>query len=422
MDMKDKLDLLGPSLGLREKSRERRPPPDVSAIVPGEVTENAFGPFFRTHSIHPLNRPHGRVDLNALFDVPSDCFGHIANSDALRTVRLRRMLFIDTETTGLAGGAGTVPFLIGIGFFEEDGFTVQQYFMRDYQEERAMLESVHALLNKAESFVSYNGKCYDFNLLASRFTLSRMKDPVQTKPHLDLLFPARRIWKRRLGDCSLPHIESSVLRFQRDGDVPGWQIPSLYFDFLRSGDPAPLAPVFRHNFWDIVSLAALLTVLAQIHSAPRTHLTEPQDMMGLGRAMDGRSRFKQAALCYRAALDLNLDSEEKEEALHLLGFALKRGGEWGKAVRIWRHLIRRFPFRVFPYEELAKYYEHQADDPVRAAPVVRKALERIRLLEALHPDTDYRTDRRDLEYRLARLERKCAARRAAPRSVQTGQG
>ncbi|NQT25862.1 ribonuclease H-like domain-containing protein [candidate division KSB1 bacterium] len=410
MDLKDKLDLLGPSLGLGEKKKSKRPIPDLSKIIKGETVENKFGQFFRTQETHPFSEPHGEVDLNGLFEIPSDIFGLIGKSDSLKNINPKRTLFIDTETTGLAGGAGTVPFMIGIGFFEDNGFSVQQYFMRDFNEERAVLDSVYSLLDEAESFVSYNGKCYDFNLLSSRFTLSRMGDPVQNKPHLDLLFSARRIWKRRLGDCSLSNIESNILRFKREGDVPGWQIPSLYFEYLRSGNPAPLEPVFHHNFWDIVSLAALMTTLGQVYTKPKIHISESQDMVSLGRAMDALSRFDQAASYYRAALDLEPTSEDKEDALHLLGFALKRNGDWDKAIQIWRHLIQHFSFQVSPYEELAKYYEHKVDDPEQAIPFAKKAIERIELLEELHLHANYQIDRHDLEYRLARLERKQSVR------------
>lgn len=409
-DLKDKLDLLGPSLSLSEKNRAKRSPPDLTAILPGELIENEFGQFFLTTMSHPFTKPHGQVDLNGLFQVPSDSFRWIGKSDSLENINLRHTLFIDTETTGLAGGAGTVPFMIGIGIFEERGFTIHQYFMRDYHEERAMLESVYSRLDRAESFVSYNGKCYDFNLMSSRFTLSRMPDPVRNKPHLDLLFPARRMWKRRLGDCSLSSIESHVLRFQREGDVPGWQIPSLYFDFLRTGNPEPLKPVFHHNFWDIISLAALMTMLGLAYSDPRIHISESQDMISLGRTFDTLSQFDQAAACYRAALNLDLSLEEKEEALHLLGFALKRNSDWDKAVQVWQHLIHHFPFQPSAYEEIAKYFEHRADDPAQAIPFVQQALERIARLEELHPDVSYQTDRHDLEYRLARLKRKQNAR------------
>ena len=406
MDLKAKLDLLGPSLGLSEKNKVKRPLPDLSAMLTGDTIENEFGQFFLSQNTHPLQKPHGQIDLTDSFDVSSDSFRWVGKSETLKSIDPQSTLFIDTETTGLAGGTGTVPFMIGLGFFEQDGFTVHQYFMRDYHEERAMLEAVHSLLHEAKSFVSYNGKCYDFNLLSSRFTLSRMDDPFGTKPHLDLLFPARRIWKRRLGDCSLSSIESNILQFHREGDVPGWQIPSLYFEFLRSGNPAPLEPIFHHNFWDIVSLAALMTRLGQVYSDPNIHVTEAQDMISLGRAFDALSIFDQAAVCYRSALDLDPSPEEKEETLHLLGFALKRKGDWDKAIRIWEHLIRHFNFHVSPYEELAKYYEHKADDPAQAIPLVEKALERIGLIEELHPEINYQTDRHDLEYRLARLVRK----------------
>jgi uncharacterized protein YprB with RNaseH-like and TPR domain len=382
----------------------------IERHVQGSETTNAGGRFFRTGLLHPGDRAHGHVLLGRLFDVPSRVFELAGKDPALSSLDASRTVFLDTETTGLAGGTGTVPFLVGLGWFEGGGFRIEQYFMRDYDEERALLTALNGALEPFQYLVSYNGKAFDLGLLSTRFTLARMRNPFEGVPHLDLLHTARRLWKRRLSDCSLASIEREIVGFARENDVPGFIIPHLYFEYLNTGDAGPLAAVFRHNQWDILSLAALTVVTGQIFDRPQEHLGHPLDFLSLGRAMENRFRHGEAAACYSAALEHMLEPEDRGEALFRLGQAWKRLGQWEKAVGAWENAAEHMPFSTAPYEELAKYYEHRTQDFSKALAWTERALERIALLGELGSACPPDEDRQDLEIRMKRLKRKSAAK------------
>jgi hypothetical protein len=389
--------------------RRSRPRSDIERHVPGIEVSNAAGRFFKTALLHSGACAHGRVFLQTLFEIPPHVFELAGKDPSLSGLDAAKTVFLDTETTGLAGGTGTVPFLVGLGWFEGSSFRVEQYFMRDYDEEKAVLSALCEALEPFRTVVSYNGKAFDLNLLSTRFTLTRMRNPFEGVPHLDLLHTARRLWKRRLGDCSLVHIEREIVGFTREDDVPGFVIPHLYFEYLRTGDATELAAVFRHNQWDILSLAALAVAAGRIFDKPHDHLDHPLDFLSLGRAMENRFRHEEAAACYRTALEHPLDPEEKEEALFRLGLAWKRLGHWEKAVGVWEYAAAYLPFSITPYEELAKYHEHRVLDFGKALSWTERAIERIDLMQNLQSGVDMEEDRCDLEIRLKRLKRKLSA-------------
>ncbi len=382
---------------------------EIGRFVPGNETVNSAGRFFKSEQVFQAGHVHGRVPIDLLFETPAPVFSLVGKDAALADLDFNKTVFLDTETTGLAGGTGTVPFLIGLGIFTGDGFRIEQFFMRDYDEERAVLTALQERLGSFRFLVSYNGKGYDLGLLSTRFTLARMVNPAEALPHLDLLHTARRLWKRRLGDCSLGSIERSVLGFVRENDVPGFIIPSLYFEYLRTRNAENLTPVFRHNQWDILALAALAGLSGRIHHHPADHLDHPLDFLSLGRAMENLFRLEEAAACFRKALDHPLEPDEKEEVLLHLGSAWKRLGEWDKAVQVWEYVVENASFSVFPYEELAKYHEHRVGDFQKALSWTQRALDRIGLICELNPDLFMDEDKRDLEIRLKRLKRKLQA-------------
>jgi uncharacterized protein YprB with RNaseH-like and TPR domain len=406
MDLRDKLKQFDRELGLKSNKTVRSKKGGIEQVVSGEETVNDFGSFFRSVKIYPEDYEHGKMNLKLIWDVDPEIFSLVGKDGSLKSIDFNKVVFIDTETTGLAGGAGTVPFLIGIGFFTENGFQIEQFFMRDYNEERALLEAVSNRLKTCQTLVSYNGKCFDMNLLASRFTMARMTNPATDIPHLDLLFTVRRLWRRRIADCSLSNVERIILNFDRNGDIPGYMIPGIYFDYLRTGRATSMADVFRHNQWDIVTLAALAILTGKIYSDPVKHLNHAQDLLSIGKALEGVSRLEPAVECYRETLNLSVSKEEKEEALTSLGFTLKRLCQWERAVQVWEHMINKLSYRLIPYEELAKYYEHRTSEFKNAIDVVEKALERISYIENLPSNFSFARDREELEYRLARLERK----------------
>ena len=402
MDLRDKLKWLEQTPVSKQKFVTGQ---DIGYYLDGEEIVNERGRFFRYRKIYPAVYSHGRYTLDMIWNTDSSVFSRVGKDNLLEKIDFKKALFIDTETTGLAGGTGTVPFLVGIGYFVKDGFCVDQLFIRDYHEEPALLYALQEMLSNYHFLVSYNGKAYDINLLTTRFTLARMKVPVHEMPHLDLLHTARRLWRKRISDCSLGHVESRILEFNRLNDVAGYLIPGLYFEYLHTRDAEPLLPVFRHNQWDILSLLVLAALTGEIYRDPASYLNHPYDLFSLGRSYENFCD-QDAAACYEMALTYPVSTDDREMILCFLGFVLKRMGRWERAVAVWQEIIQIMPDQIYAYEELAKYYEHRSTQINKAIYVVERALERIELSTALRPDLTSNTDLRDLKYRLARLKRK----------------
>jgi uncharacterized protein len=411
MELRDRLKILDPLRSPAPPTNRNSRTDNLADFVPGAERCAGDGCYFRSDSEFPLDHSHGRVRVDALFGITAEVLSRIGRDEKLAEANLRNAVFLDTETTGLAGGTGTVPFLIGIGSFTDTHFRIEQYFMRDYDEERAVLSAVRDRIEKAEMLVTYNGKAFDMNLLGTRFTMSRMRLKAAEIPHLDLLFTARRLWKRRLVDCSLSNVERQLLEFERLDDVPGFLIPGLYFEYLRTRDAGRIAPVFRHNVWDILALAALAATAGRVYLNPREAIDHPLDWISLGRSLESMCRFGEAADCFRQALDFPLGPDIREEALLRLGFTLKRSGDWEKMTLVWEHMTKQAPHQMRSFEELAKYHEHRSGDLDAALAIVEKAVAQMELLEILRPGAGLEETRAALNRRLARLKKKLSQKR-----------
>ena len=404
MDLRDKLRQMGAVAAVPPRSEP--PAGDLESVIPGEVVENAGGRCYRVTRTWPLAERHGHTPLDGFRAILPHALALAGKDPQLADLDLSQALFIDTETTGLAGGAGTVPFLVGLGWVEDDTFRVEQYFMRDYPDEPAVLTAIGQRLEGRTGLVSYNGKAYDLGLLKSRHVLRRMTSPFDGLPHLDLLHAARRFWRRRLPDCSLGTVEQQVLGFTRQGDVPGFLIPQLYFDYLRDRRSAPLAPVFTHNQWDIVSLLAVAGLLGRLVSSPESTIVHGQDWLALARILESRSDWHGAAGAYDAAFKKGLSRDLTSEARWQRSLSLKRAGRWDEALAAWRECIQKGEQGFWPYEEAAKYYEHRVRDVDKARQIVNAALERLELRRELGRDGVEGEVRERLVHRLSRLERK----------------
>ncbi len=276
------------------------------------------------------------------------------------------LLFFDTETTGLSGGAGTVAFLVALGRLAGERLEVEQLFLADYPGEPEFLRLLSPALGSAGQLVSYNGRTFDAPLLTGRFALNRLS--LRTRGHSDLLYWARRLWKRALGDCSLGSIEREVLGLERGQDVAGWEVPGIYLDYLRRGWSPRLPLVWEHNLQDVRSLAVLF---ARLNAAlGGGELPGRADLASLGSWLlkSGGERGEQRGLEL-----LRLSFEEGDErAGRALGLHLKRAGRWEEAAQVWRRLVadRR---SLFAAVELAKQAEHRLRDPLEALEWVRQA-------------------------------------------------
>jgi uncharacterized protein YprB with RNaseH-like and TPR domain len=408
LSLKDRLQRLVNAAATKERQRRRGPQPvPLEELVDGMRIENLRGELFRVDSSVHLEVRHGGVPLSRVHAIEPGTVALLAGDDALSGFDLREAVFLDTETTGLAGGAGTAAFLIGLGWFEGDRFRVRQCFMRDYHEEAALLEAVRAELARFDRVVTFNGKMFDLPLLDARFRLNRGRFPLTDAPHLDLLHPARRLWKARLESCRLQSLEAALLGLRRTGDIPGEEIPHVYFDWVRRRDARLLARVFDHNRQDIVSLAALAVLACRWVEERRAE--DPRDLFSLARVMERARRFETSEELYLRALDGD-PGPLRGPALLRLAWRAKRRGEHARAEAYW--LEAGEAGEVEAWRELAMHHEHRTRDVDAALFAVERGLAlveaaRLREVRAWHVAEAF-------EKRGARLRRKRATSGPAP--------
>jgi uncharacterized protein YprB with RNaseH-like and TPR domain len=296
-----------------------------------------------------------------------------------------KWLFLDTETTGLAGGTGTYAFLIGIAWWDAGGLQVEQFFMRDFGDEHSVLHELSERLADRPVLVTFNGKSFDWPLLESRFTMTRSIPVPRLAAHLDLLHPARALWKLRLGSVRLVELERHVLDPQRLGwhredDISSAMIPQYYFDYLRGGSPLPLVGVAKHNQMDLRGLAALFgkvnELLATEHNTPNDF--DSLDLFGLSRFLQRRGDRSRAHSACKQALDLGLPAEFRPRARRELAQLAKQKGDHARAAELWHEIVADPQDGIHACEQLAIHYERRAKNPGKALEFAKLALGNIR--------------------------------------------
>jgi len=379
---------------------------DIADVVAGADIETPHGACFAAETRYA---EHGGLHVGAPLPLAA-LLPRLLRDEALGRVDLRRAVFLDVETTGLSGGTGTFAFLVGIGTFEGDAFRVRQFFMRDPGAEPALLHALGEAVAGYEAVVTFNGRSFDMPLLTTRFRLQRRRIPLADAPHLDLLLPARRLWRARLGSCALGSLERGILGVERVDDVPGMIIPYIYFDYVRHGTLGRLERVFYHNALDIVSMAALLTRMCDaFDDAWGNGVSHGADWLSLGIVYEAAGAVDQAVEAYEHAMRCQLPPELHEQAKERWGQLCKREGAWDRAVADGVAAIDTGTARrLYPYVELAKYYEHRARDYTSAIVTVRRAIDMVRASQVRHDSLNSATVLAELEHRLARLERKAA--------------
>ena len=369
---------------------------NIEEILSGKFIKTPFGQSFVRENFFPNDYMCGDTLLSQIFKSSTHKLSHLVGDKRISEIDIRKTVFLDTETTGLSGGAGTFIFLIGLGYFTENQFCVRQYFMRDYDEEQALLSALNELLLKFESVITYNGKSFDLPLMETRFIMSGMEMNLKNPAHLDLLYPVRRLWKRRLENCSLSTVEREILGVYRENDVPGYLVPEIYFRYLRTGDARDIKGVFEHNLQDILSLVVLTAKINDFFKEPLNKNFYPLDIFSLGKIYDKRKEYIKSSFYYNEALKCNLPEEEFLETLKLISFVYKRQEKWEEAEKAWKETINKSrEFIYYPYEELAKYYEHHLKDYKKAEEVVDEALGMVENVFL----------REKLEHRLNRIRR-----------------
>ncbi len=369
----------------------------VDEWLSGQEAQTPHGCHFETDRLWEHHRRHGSLDISSLLEIPSDVLraisdGAIADSDCTKWA------FLDTETTGLAGGSGTYAFLIGVGRITSRGFELRQFFMRDLAEEASLLHGLAEYLSQFETLVTYNGKTYDQPLLETRYRMSRFKPPFGRMEHLDLLHGARRLWKLRFDSCRLVELENQILGFEREGDLPGEMIPYVYFEYLRRKEASRIVPILHHNAIDILTLACLTAIVPRAFQTPENApLTHGAEMVGLGRWLCRCEQYDKALVLFRRALGKDLRDELLFRTLWDVARIEKKLGRDDAALAVYSDLASgRNPFRLLALEELAKHYEHKERNYHLALELTLTALS--------HGDSDA------LRHRKARLERRVAKR------------
>lgn len=363
--LSDRLKSLGVQIGaqnLKPRPETNRHP--IEEVVAGEDVDTPVGNVYRITQDYDIHYQHGLVH----FDEPLNLeylreWGKTAPE---KSSRIEQLIFLDTETTGLAGGAGTFAFLVGLGIWNPEGFRLVQLFMRNPAEEPAMLAILQQIIAPFKTVVTFNGKSFDIPLLNARHVINSMPTPFSEMAHLDLLPLARRLWRNRLPSRALGDLERDILGVARTGDeIPGWMVPQLYLDYLQSGDARPMKGVLYHNAMDILSLAALLHYDAHLLESPlKTQPTEGLDLVAIAQLYEEMGSLEKSLELYEAGLNAGLPRPIYIQTLHRYAAIYRKQNAWPEAIALWQ---RAAEFQDLPAAiELAKYYEHRARTPQEA--------------------------------------------------------
>ena len=348
----------------------------AATLLPaGDVRSNALGSHYLIRTAYAEDYFHGKVRLSRFSTTDLQCLLNLMRVKGSVPSR-DRIVFLDTETTGIQGGAGMCPFLVGVGNFAGGEFQMTQYFIRDFDEEPSMLHALAERLQHFELIVTYNGAAFDLPLLETRFTLARMENPFESMSHFDLLFTARKLWRNGHGSCRLVALENELLSFLRGPDIPGALIPRAYFDYLQRRPAPALESIFTHNVHDVVSLAALTVHACDRVTFEPAALDEPLDLYSLGRVLDGTADWRRSVQLYEMACRGELPDSIRLKAMENLAVLYRRAGEYERSREICEELMRHRQFSMVGYEGAAIYFERVARDCESAQRVIEEGLAR----------------------------------------------
>jgi hypothetical protein len=371
----------------------------LAAILGASVKRNLHGEHLSLHCWHGGHAPWV-PDPGALRLLAPDAPEAVADSE--------RWLFLDTETTGLAGGTGTYPFLVGLAWWEGGGLEVEQLFMREYSEEPSLLAALAERLAERPVLVTFNGKTFDWPLLETRYRMARIMPPPVPLAHLDFLHPARSLWRLRLGSVRLSQLERHVLGWDRGADLSSELIPRIYLDFVRGGCAEALVPVFQHNQMDLCGLAGLASRILSLLADEETTSQDGLELYGVSRICERRGERARARKLYEQSLGAVLPHATDRAARTALARLAKRDGDLTRSCELWQSAVGNSREGYEAYEQLAIYYEHETRMPQQALAVTREALAQLRRANqagTIAPAI-YRKAKARFEHRLGRLERK----------------
>ena len=401
--IQERLKLLGALKKARDLPQpEVQPRYEIDSVVAGNYLATPLGDVFVAEQVYPSDYSYGSSRL--ISASPLSLIAQWANDPRIASLPLSSFAFLDTETSGLAGGTGTYAFLVGAARFVDGQFVLKQFFMRDPAEEPALLEGLAHFLAPAEALVTFNGKAFDAPLLTTRYAMHRIPVPYKNYAHLDLLPLARRLWRDRLESRALKFLEEHVLGLKRSSEeVPGYEIPWLYFDYLRTGDARPLGGVFYHNAMDVVAMAALLAHVNEMIMQPYEGRVEHGlDFIALGKLFEDLGHWDEAARLFEHGLQFEITESDFGLAVKRLSILQKRRGDFEEAIRLWEKAAAEG--HIYAHIEMAKYYEHKRRDVNSAIEWTRSALEHAQQDDLAPYVRRHWLD--EITHRLERLERK----------------
>ncbi len=387
LSTKDKLDKLV-RLNLKKKTNEparQTPPPEINPTAAFVVKEAEY----------PLNDRYGDICLSDWHSITPSTLSTLFPEEAVHDIAIDRLLYFDTETTGLSGGTGTIPFMLGFGFMDETVFKTKIFILNDISAEEEMLEAVDQFIaeGKFSATVTYNGRGYDFPLMETRYILSRKRFPLLRIPHLDFLYPARTLWKHSFDSRKLGYLGEMLLGISREDDIDGSQIPGLYFSYLRTGNFSLIRKVVYHNELDLVGLSALLLkALKYVDDMNRTQ--DEGEILGTAMLYEKARILDIAEERYSFLVSSCQGDRIRELALKRLSAIKKRAKLYGEAVVLWEQLESENDRET--HRELAIYYEHREKNYLKALAYAEKGLKKE--LSQLKKE--------DLEKRIRRLTEK----------------
>lgn len=380
--------------GMAVKAEER--PVAKKGREPVQIFENSY----------VLGASYGQIPISMGLQIPADIIGFLSRDAEFEGLDLSSAVFLDLETTGLAGGTGTVPFLVGLAYYRDERFKVTQFFLNEMAEEDRLVRELAQFIRDMgfKSIVTYNGKAFDMPLVETRFALHRTPCPLRGLPHLDFLFSARSLWKHKYDSCRLFHLAQQIVQAERSEDIPGAEIPLRYFQYIRSGDFSLIEPILYHNQEDLLSLLGVVVAGAVLVERNRETAEkgegDPMDLYGVAKLFErAGDATKSAALLEKAlAGGRGLTAEVSLVARRKLSHHFKKNKDWEKALPFWQEMAAGEEVDCF--RELSMYFEHTAKDYDEA---IRVATEGWALSKGKSPAAE-----KDFEKRIARLKGKQA--------------
>jgi uncharacterized protein YprB with RNaseH-like and TPR domain len=337
--------------------------PSESRVLTFEPLEREPIQFFENP--FPLGVRYGKITLSSGLDIKGDVLTWLSKDTEFESLDLSTALFIDLETTGLSGGTGVVPFLVGMGYYRDDKFYVSQYFLGEMGEEERMIQELGQFLTEMnfQSVVSYNGKGFDIPLLETRFILHRKPFLLSELPHLDFLYSARSLWRHKHENCRLFHLAREVVNADRAEDIPSAEIPWRYFQYLNTGNFELIEPILYHNQEDILSLRGVGVAGALVFSEKEEKgLVDAMDLYGAGKIMEKVGEVEKSLDFFQKALDGELSDEISLEAKKKISYHFKKNQDWEKAVMMWKEMTSAETAsmsQLLSFRELAMYLEHK---------------------------------------------------------------